>query len=138
MPERPHQLLRWRDDYLIGVEELDYEHKDLFDKLNALQLELAADMNADNMQRILEEIYTRLVTHFALEEFYMHEHAYARTAEHKREHEAFLERMRETIGRFQTTTDAEELDLLFTGLTEWVIHHVLHSDKQLSAVEATA
>ncbi len=136
MSERPGQLLNWSDDYLIGVEELDYEHKDLFEHLNMLQLELAADTNTENIQRILEEIFVRIVAHFALEETFMHEHKYAKVVEHKSEHEDYLENMRDIIGKFSATTDVDELDRLFARLRKWIINHVLHSDVDLAAVAA--
>lgn len=136
MSERPGQLLSWSDAYLIGVEELDYEHKDLFDHLNMLQLELAADTNTENIQRILEEIYVRFVAHFALEETYMHEHKYPKAVEHKREHENLLESMRDIIGKFSDATDVDELDRLFARLRKWVMNHVVYSDRDLAVVDA--
>lgn len=136
--ERPGQLLRWSDDYLIGVEELDYEHKDLFAQLNKLQLELAADTNSENIEKTLEEIFVRVVAHFALEETYMLENKFARMVEHKKEHENFLEDMRELIGKFQATTDVDELDKLFLMLREWITRHVVYSDKELLNVAAVA
>ena len=136
MNERKPQLLQWSDDYLIGVEELDYEHRDLFHRLNGLQLELASDYHPWNVQKTLEEIYTRIVTHFALEESYMREHRFAKFESHKKEHEDFLEGMREIIGKFSTAASPEELDDLFFSMREWIIHHILHSDKELAAVDA--
>lgn len=136
MTERERQLLDWRDDYLIGVEELDYEHRDLFNQLNALQLELASDYRPFTVEKTLEEIYTRIVTHFALEENYMREHKFANYARHKKEHEDYLEGMREIIRQVSVASSPEELDDLFFRMRNWITNHILHSDKELIAVDA--
>ena len=36
------QLLQWKDEYSVGIDAVDYEHKELIDLINRLHEELDA------------------------------------------------------------------------------------------------
>ena len=69
-------LLKWDDSFLIGIEELDHEHKLLLDDINSLHEQLAQYGKISEIEKCLGEIYTRMHAHFALEEHVMKEHKY--------------------------------------------------------------
>ncbi|MBV41063.1 MAG: hypothetical protein CMM23_20810 [Rhodospirillaceae bacterium] len=51
------QQLIWRDDYLIGVEKLDWEHQDLFERLNELHDVLSDSDDPAAIEACLGEIH---------------------------------------------------------------------------------
>ncbi|MDH3513188.1 MAG: hemerythrin-like metal-binding protein, partial [Gammaproteobacteria bacterium] len=61
-------LFKWDDSFLIGIEELDYEHKVLIDDINRLNEELSGSDERSEITKCLGDIYARMQAHFALEE----------------------------------------------------------------------
>jgi len=125
------ELLIWRDEYLIGVEELDYEHKDMFGRLNELHEELQQYDNRDNIERCLGEIYSRYLSHFALEEHYMLNNDIPNYREHKKEHDEFLEDLMNRIDSFVASPDLDFGDELAELLQSWTVRHLTGSDREI-------
>ena len=95
-------LFEWSDEYLIGIEELDYEHRDLINRLNELHGELTHYDEKGKIEDCLREIQNRVVAHFALEEHFMLDNNYKNYAPHKKEHDDFLAVVADFIDKFLT------------------------------------
>jgi len=127
-----HIFLEWRDEYSLGVEELDYEHKDLFNRLNELHQELRHDSDKDRVSRCLGEIYARVNAHFALEENYMREQKYTGYDNHKSQHDNFLDDLREVSDRLISSgIDPAEREALEIKLNNWVLGHFTTTDRDM-------
>jgi len=127
-------LLKWDDSFLIGIEELDFEHKKLIEDINVLHKELAENDEKPNIERCLGDIFTRMQAHFALEEHVMAKHGYPSYDEHKREHEDLLESYTETMLNFMNASTTESGELVESELNHWIVDHILTSDKKMSAM----
>ena len=125
-------LFEWNESFLIGIDELDYEHKVLIDDINRLHEELARHDQESEVQKRLGDIYARMQAHFALEEHVMKEHKYKFFDEHKREHDDLLENYTEYMLQFMNNTDASSNILIEDTLRRWVINHITTSDKKMS------
>jgi hemerythrin len=124
--------LEWRDEYLLGVEELDYEHKDLFNRLNELHDELVRDSNRERVEGCLGEIYARVDAHFALEENFMREKKYSGYEAHKKQHDNFLDELREVSDRLLSSgVDPAERDAMEAKLHSWVLNHFTTTDRDM-------
>ena len=128
-------LIEWRDEYLIGVEELDYEHRDLFNRLNELHEELAHHDEKGEIEDCLGEIYVRVVAHFALEERFMLDNNFKNYAHHKKEHDDFLEVIVDLIEKFRTDPELSYGDELEEQLQHWIINHIITSDQELATAK---
>jgi len=117
------RLCEWDDSLLIGIEELDYEHKVLIEDINRLHAELTRNTDRSAIAKCLGDVHSRMLAHFALEEHVMKEHKYAFFDEHKREHDEFLEDYMECMMKFLNIEEC---------LKEWVINHITTSDKKMS------
>lgn len=126
------QRLIWRDEYLIGVDELDWEHQDLFQRLNELHDALAKSGDLDAIEDCLGEIHARVESHFALEEQYMRANKFAGYDAHKEEHDEFLEVLVELAKGILDDPEPERRDNLEFQLQAWVINHVITSDRDLA------
>lgn len=124
--------LQWDDAFLIGVEELDYEHKDLFKRLNTLHAELVAHEKKELIEECLSGIHVRVAAHFALEEKYMRDTHFPHFTRHKNEHDQLLEEVVEIICRFAKTEDDAYRDRLADMLQRWIIRHIQSSDQELA------
>ncbi|MBT4890951.1 MAG: hemerythrin family protein [Rhodospirillales bacterium] len=124
--------LEWRDEYLLGIDELDFEHKDLFRRLNELHEELVQDNDKERVSGSLGGIYARLDAHFALEENYMREKKYAGYEQHKKQHDNFLDELREVSDKLLSSgIDIEERNVLESKLQGWVLNHFTTTDRDL-------
>ncbi len=125
-------LLEWNDVYLIGVEELDFEHKDLFNRLNELHEELARHDDTARIDNCLGEIYARVLAHFALEEKFMQETDSPNYEEHKSEHDEFLEVLVDIVEEFHNNSGLGSGTRLEDQLRHWIIDHIQTRDQELS------
>jgi hemerythrin len=124
--------LKWDDSFLIGIDELDYEHKSLIDDINRLHEELAGHDEKSEIERCLGDIHARMQAHFALEERVMKERGYEFFGEHKREHEALLNSYTEHMTQFLNDTDATDGTPIEDSLKHWIVDHILVSDRKMS------
>lgn len=120
--------IEWKDDFLIGIPEIDRQHKRLIKLLNDL-------LDADNLHVRSAEVSNTLYSmieyadvHFSTEESYMQEYEYPKLIEHKKEHTSFrksgVQYCQDTIER-QKDTPHE----IITFLAEWTVNHILSSDQ---------
>jgi len=125
-------LFKWNDSFLIGIEELDHEHKVLIDDINKLHEELARQDKKPEIEKCLGDIYARMQAHFALEEHVMKEHEYAFFEEHKREHERLLDIYTEYMVQLLNDNGVSSTNPVEALLEHWVIVHITTSDKKMS------
>jgi hemerythrin len=128
-------LIEWRDEFLIGVEELDYEHRDLINRLNELHEELANHNEKGEIEGCLGEIHTRVVAHFALEEHFMLDNNFTGYAHHKKEHDDFLEVIVDLIDKFRTDPELSYGHELEEQLQHWIVNHITTSDQELATAK---
>jgi hemerythrin-like metal-binding protein len=122
----------WDDSFLIGIEELDHEHKRLIDDINRLYEELARHDERSEIEKSLGNIYARMHAHFALEEHVMREHKYKFFDEHKREHDELLDSYTEYMLRYLNNTGTSSSTLIEDTLRHWIVTHIITSDKKMS------
>jgi hemerythrin len=125
-------LFEWNDSFLIGIEELDHEHRVLIDDINKLHEELAGIRKKSEIKKCLGEIYVHMQAHFALEEHVMKDHEYVFFDEHKREHEEFLKNYAECMLQFLNGADISAKNPIEECLSEWVVDHITTSDKKMA------
>ncbi len=125
-------VFEWDESFLIGIDELDYEHKVLIDDINRLHEELARHDQESEIEKYLGEIYTRMHAHFALEERVMKEHKYEFFDEHKREHDDLLDSFTEYMLKYLNDADVSSGAAVERSLKNWVVNHIITSDKKMS------
>lgn len=125
-------LFEWDDSLLIGIEELDHEHKVLIEDINRLHDELGRHEEKSEIEKCLGDIYVRMQAHFALEEHVMKEHGYKFFDEHKLQHEEFLDRYNDYMMQFMNDTGVSSSHPIEDILARWVINHIITSDKKMS------
>ena len=125
-------LFEWDESFLIGIEELDHEHKVLIDDIKRLHEELTRHDQKLEIEKCLGDIYARMQAHFALEEHVMKEHEYEFFDEHKREHDELLDSFTEYMLQFLNDADVSTSITVEGPLKHWVLNHIITSDKKMS------
>lgn len=123
-------LLRWKDSYSVGVEAVDYEHKELIDLINRLYDELTANGTPLAASGFFGDLIKAITAHFALEERFMREHEYSQFAAHKADHERLLDDIACIMDDFERGTATGRGDLT-ARLDSWFSRHFETHDARL-------
>jgi hemerythrin-like metal-binding protein len=123
-------LIKWRDEFSVGVPAVDHEHRELIDLINELHDMLGTGATNDQVVETLGEIYAQISAHFALEEKFMRETRYEAYAPHKHDHEALLDELRDIMDRVEDDGRFDE-ERLSGELEHWFSQHFRTHDARL-------
>ena len=123
-------LIAWRDEFTIGLPDVDYEHRELIAMINALHESLGPGSDMPRIVAGLGEIHARIAAHFALEEREMRELGYIHLAEHKEDHERLLDDILEIIDSVESPRDYDR-GALGDRLSAWFTVHFRTHDARL-------
>jgi hemerythrin len=115
-------LIEWRDDFSVGLPEVDHEHREMIAMINTLQVESQIGAEIASVVAALGEIHARISAHFALEEKCMTSLGYEGYSEHKADHERLLDDIRDIMDEV-TTTGRFDAEVLGKRLTAWFVGH---------------
>lgn len=123
-------IYRFTSDCMIGINEIDEEHRGLFQLLNeATELLELSGFSRDALKTLLQELQKYARTHFAHEEAYMEKIGDWELQRQKEEHEAFTQ----TINEFDIDDLSDNECEAATGellrfMAKWLYRHILGSD----------
>ena len=133
-PSEDRTAPEFNDTYLTNIPLIDKEHRELFriigDVYRVMTDELAFD-KYDEIVHLLEELRDYTKFHFQDEEMYMESIHYDGLEAQKRAHEAFVSRLEEMDLEHVDENQQETLEDLMEFLTEWLVNHILHTDKKI-------
>lgn len=124
------EKLSWNDSYLLGIPEIDLQHK----KLLSLADDMYEIVNGDedslkvNLSKVLKSLTDYTVYHFSNEEEFMKKYGYPSADMHKSMHDNFIAEVTKQIKSLNTATKAEA-ERLYKFLASWVLNHIAKSDK---------
>lgn len=121
--------LVWNHSYSVDNPEIDRQHKKLFELINFLQDSIVARQTRSALNQALEELLDYTAFHFSTEEKYMRQSQYPKFEQHQQEHDRFTQKALDTHQRLQAGKHVYSLSIV-QFLQDWIIHHVLHSDRQ--------
>lgn len=123
-------LIEWRTEFETGIAEVDAEHRDLIELINALHQEIRDKADSHTISAFLGEVFARIAAHFALEETVMRKHAYDDYPAHKAEHERLLDEIRDIMDAYEAGT--VDCDAALSGtVRDWFIDHFKLKDARL-------
>ncbi len=130
MPMATHRLFRWGTHYVLGVEEIDRQHRQLGLLLNQLNDAFLAGAPRDALVDRLHALIVAVGEHFATEESLMTRLEYPETDSHKAQHEILIRQALEFRRSFEDG-EAELTDSMMSYLKDWLRDHMLGADKRL-------
>lgn len=125
------QKFIWNDKLIIGVNEMDNEHKVLVEKINSLVEELEAQYTRKDTPKLMSsfsDLANYTIKHFKDEEAFMQSIAYPQLASHKKIHEKLLNQ----VGAYGEKIQKGNLNdkELISFLRNWLISHIMGVDTQ--------
>jgi hemerythrin len=122
-------VIKWRDSYNIGVEQFDQEHHRIVELIN-LMFEAVRDKSGKEVvEKVCQDVLSYTEYHFANEEQALRAINYPDLEEQVTEHA----KLRTEAKRLQEIIQArfpEGSVELYHFLREWLIQHILDSDKK--------
>lgn len=117
----------WSDQFSVGVNELDEQHKELIKMINKLLDNQNAHVNSEVISDLLGNMRLYMENHFEYEDKLLKEYGYPNLEQHKEMHEEYGDEFRELIiSVMNRNTDAPENMLI--NLSDWWTNHILHED----------
>lgn len=129
------------EDYLIGIDLIDREHKELFrivGRANQLVKSYDNAVDYDELMKILNELKAYTEEHFHDEEEYMEWIHYDGLAAQKRAHEAFIDKLENIDLKEIENNPKEYLQKLLEFLLGWLINHILYTDKKIPVKDSAS
>ena len=124
-------MISWKDEYKIGVETIDNQHKKLFEIANRAYELLKNDTYIDKYDRIvqiLEELKEYTKFHFRSEEEYMESIGYKRLLSQKVAHNDFIDKIYSiNLSEIDENQDEYILEIL-DFIVNWISVHILEND----------
>ena len=126
------QFVEWKDEYSVGIDSIDQQHKKLLNLIN--QLQTAVDYSTgDEFERdALDELVDYTKTHFVYEEGLMRDNDYPDFEPHKAQHEKMFKKVEEVLAEYEQDHDTA-MSNAAEYLKGWLINHINGTDKEYSS-----
>ena len=118
-------MIRWTQQYALGIDDIDRQHRELFRRMNQLEEQLCEDDCKELVDDTLHFLLVYVNVHFHDEEKLMEQVAYPRVAEHRDEHGAFVERIQAMVAEERSHYNADDLRRVVIA---WIGQHILQED----------
>jgi len=123
-------LITWKEEFSVGVAEVDFEHRELIELINSLHSSARPGAGRDAVIESLGEIFAQIASHFALEEKMMRASLYPGFLEHKQDHETLLDDLRDIMDEVEDDGEYDEAQLSI-DLERWFSDHFRTHDAKL-------
>ena len=125
------QKVEWSDSYLLGISEIDEQHKKLIAIANEFYnvVVSSADVYKAKMPAILAKLKDYTILHFHDEEEYMKSVDYEGLQAQIYAHQAFVDRLNEVNLEAVDGDQEGYLRELIDFLAGWLINHILKERK---------
>ena len=118
--------MQWKDEYSVGVAEIDDQHKGVIDLFSVIDTAIEGRKSWSDVFFKIEQLREHARFHFALEESLMRMHGYSKQAEHVEQHKHFLDK----LDQLQMTTLSRQVTMnTINYLSNWYADHMQTQDR---------
>lgn len=130
--------LEWTEDLTVGVEKIDSQHREMFQRIAAFRAALRQGMARSEIEQTFAFLEGFVADHFTTEENYMRRYGYPGILDHRAEHESFARDFSEFKKRWKELNVAGEITSFLElemerRFTSWLTDHIGSTDKQMAA-----
>lgn len=126
------KFIAWKDEYSVGIDSIDQQHKKLINLINQLQTAVDFSTGEEFEREALDELVAYTKTHFTFEEGLMEDNGYPDFEPHKAQHAKMIKKVEEVLAGYEQDRDtAMKNASLF--LKDWLINHINGTDKEYSS-----
>jgi hemerythrin len=126
-------LFEWTEQWSVGVDTIDAQHRELFAAINTLLREEGETTSRD-LAKVLDFLEQYVSNHFGMEESFMRRLSYPEFPSHKGEHVAFINEFYDLRDEYDNNGASPELaDKMGRYMGDWLANHIGNVDKALGA-----
>ncbi len=126
------ELLVWNDSLAVHIRHIDEQHRQLVSLVNRLYRASRTGSSRQEGATILDELVNYTASHFKTEEELFQKHGYPETDSHCQAHRNLVDKVLEFQNSYRQGAAELELSLL-QFLKDWLISHIMKTDKRYSA-----
>ena len=120
----------WTENFSIGVERIDNQHKKLIEILNTFVKSIVGRRGLEAILETLDDLVKYSHVHFDSEENLMESIGYAHFEEHREKHNNLINKIEEYYSRIQKNDRIYNLEIL-AFLNDWLTNHILIEDMKI-------
>lgn len=124
-------LVEWEDQYSVGDDNIDRQHKVLVKRLNLMEGVAKSGAGRDELVREMEGLFEYVSWHFAYEEELMRSRAMPFLTVHKMLHDTLRQQLRTIIEEVRTGKTPDLVKLVQDRLKTWLVDHMHHMDTRI-------
>ncbi len=125
-------MIQWTEEYSVGNDTIDEQHKELVAIMNEVQQMIEEhDFSYFNIVEIITRLEEYIKMHFEFEEHLMVKSDYPAIAEHASQHNYLRFKIFNT-SILEINTPQDFYIEILSDLSDWLINHILISDKRLA------
>ena len=130
---KQYSITEWSDDYLIGIEMVDEQHKKWIEIYNEAHDRMMDDGLTVNKRDIGKDALKKMIEygkfHFSFEEKFMEKIGFPEIEDHKKIHENFVQKLDSLA--LQLRQGIYVLNSEIIKLIEnWLVDHILNEDRK--------
>jgi hemerythrin len=119
----------WSNEFSVGVEEIDGDHRRLLELLNELHDAVKAGGGHEALGRVLDGLMHYVDYHFSHEETLFIRTKYPGYERHRQQHRAFTITVKEIQEDFQLGASDALPQQVLEFLKNWLVEHIMGSDR---------
>lgn len=127
-------MLWWTDDLKTGVDNIDIQHKTIFEKAHDI-FDLGEEVEIKELKSVFVFFMDYATNHFIEEEALMSDYNYEDLEDHRSQHDYFMDKVRGLYSRLEEDEGSicEVLESIKVLTIEWLANHINGSDKKFVA-----
>lgn len=119
--------ITWLDSYTIGIDNIDLQHKDLFQLINKV-----IQCNEEiNLQLSLTRLFIYAEEHFKAEEHLMRVIGYSHYKQHQKKHSLLIKELNKSFK--EDLSDPIIKEKLNNMLTRWLLLHIISENFKIES-----
>ena len=119
-------------DLLTGIDDMDNQHRRLFDLINELSEAITEGKGREVMASVFDALIDYTNRHFAEEEQLLEETQYPELESQRKSHRAFVAKVVESRAGFESGTGMVASEVI-NFLNDWLVKHIGVMDKKYSS-----
>ncbi|MEG3935950.1 hemerythrin family protein [Microcoleus sp. T3_B1] len=125
-------LVIWNDSLAIGIPEIDHQHKQLIEQLNALVDAMHTNRGKEEINRIVQFLDLYVGQHFYFEERCMHRYKCPVASDNEAAHSKFMKTLVEVKDELRKNGSSLSLAIKVNEqLLDWFVNHIKKIDREL-------
>lgn len=130
------ELMPWKEEYRVGFDPIDAQHIRLVAQINKLGAAMQEGRGKEVLLPVLEELIEYTKTHFSFEEQQMLQQNYPERADHLAKHVDLVKQVMKFYDDVMSGQIVMSV-MVMQFLKDWLIKHIMQTDKRLGAFLAT-